>query len=95
MCGRVSKACCSYHEVRSYSYPRTTLISRSTLFWGGATFAPSLTVPGSKGGKAVNIQQYLQDAFLVAFSKLTDSVGDVDSVMGFEVMFPLKFWVLC
>lgn len=58
---------------------------RSTLFWGGSTFAPSFTIPISEGGKKVNIQAYLQNAFLAAVEKLVEAVGDVDTVMGFEV----------
>jgi hypothetical protein len=67
------------------------LINDSTLFWGGATFTPSLTVPSDKGGKTVNIQSYLQDAFLGAVGKLVEAVGDVESVMGFEVSSLLSF----
>ena len=37
------------------------------------------------GGKAVNIQQYLQDAFLAAVAKLVEAVNDIESVVGFEV----------
>ena len=40
-------------------------------------------------GKKVNIQQYLQDAFVGAYEKLIEALGDLDSVMGFEV-FPLS-----
>ena len=57
----------------------------STLFWGGSTFAPSLMVPSSGGRKKANIQDYLQNAFLAAVEKLVEAVGDVDTVMGFEV----------
>ena len=33
----------------------------------------------------MNIQTYLQDAFLGAWGALLDTVGDVDTVLGFEV----------
>lgn len=47
---------------------------------------PSLTVLSEdKAGKAVNIQWYLQDAFLAAVAKLVETVNDIESVMGFEV----------
>lgn len=61
--------------------------SYSTLFWGGETFAPLLKVPGQIDGKWVsrNIQVYLQEAFLAATAKLVKAVGDLETVMGFEV----------
>ena len=56
---------------------------RSTFFWGGETFVPKHTVD-TPGGKQ-NIQTFLQDAFLAATEKLVSAVGDLDSVLGFEV----------
>lgn len=56
----------------------------STLFWGGSTFAPSFKIDGQAGHK-VNIQEYLQEAFLRAIEKLANTVGDLDSVLGIEV----------
>ncbi|WRT70672.1 uncharacterized protein IL334_007670 [Kwoniella shivajii] len=70
-------------------YQKLAAASMNTLFWGGETFAPSLTVSSiaSDGKKKkVNIQNYLQDAFLSMFGKLVEAVGDVESVMGFELM---------
>lgn len=63
------------------SRPHPALADTSTLFWGGETFAPSLKV----GPKGINIQTYLQDAFLAMWGKILDAVGDLDTVMGFEV----------
>jgi hypothetical protein len=54
------------------------------LFWGGSTYAPSFIVDGQNGGK-VNIQEYLQEAFLSAVEKLNEAVGDLDGVLGIEV----------
>lgn len=42
-------------------------------------------VTQKKGGKAIHIQNYLQDAFLGAVAKLVGTVGGLESVMGFEV----------
>lgn len=72
------------HEVRP---PLSSLIQadcNSTLFWAGSTYAPSFTVDGQDGDK-VNIQDFLQEAFLRAIGKLSDAVGDLDSVIGIEV----------
>ena len=54
------------------------------MFWGGSTYAPSFIVDGQNGGK-VNIQEYLQEAFLAAVEKLNEAVGDLDGVLGIEV----------
>ncbi|KAL1410100.1 hypothetical protein Q8F55_004103 [Vanrija albida] len=63
-------------------YTKLACATMNTLFWGGETFAPGLKV----GPKGVNIQSYLQDHFLSAFGALIDAVGDLDTVMGFEMM---------
>lgn len=55
----------------------------STFFWGGETFAPKLRVDTGKGKK--NIQAFLQDTFLAATAKLVEAVGDLETVLGFEV----------
>lgn len=71
--------------------------SYSTLFWGGETFAPSLKVATQVDGKWVsrNIQVYLQEAFLAATVKLVKAVGDLETVMGFEVSLncPICAWL--
>ena len=56
----------------------------STLFWAGSTYAPSFMVDGQADGK-VNIQEYLQAAFLGSIQKLNEAVGDLDGVLGIEV----------
>ncbi|KAK4685812.1 hypothetical protein P7C73_g4320, partial [Tremellales sp. Uapishka_1] len=66
-------------------YTKLAAASMNTLFWGGETFAPEHKVRKADGSK-VNIQQYLQDAFLGAYGKLVEAVGDLDCVMGFELM---------
>jgi hypothetical protein len=55
-----------------------------TCFWGGDTFAPKLKVK-NQAGQEVSIQEFLQGAFLDMFDKLVEAVGDLDSVIGFEV----------
>ncbi|OWZ36538.1 cytoplasmic protein [Cryptococcus neoformans AD2-60a] len=69
-------------------YQKLAAATMNTLFWGGETFAPLLKVPGQIDGKWVsrNIQVYLQEAFLAATAKLVKAVGDLETVMGFELM---------
>jgi hypothetical protein len=51
-----------------------------TCFWAGDTFAPKLRVCDG-----VPIQRFLQDAFLDMWEAVVRAVGDLDSVLGFEV----------
>ncbi|WWC65076.1 uncharacterized protein I303_107690 [Kwoniella dejecticola CBS 10117] len=70
-------------------YQKLAAATMNTLFWAGETFAPSFMVLSDTSDgkqKKVNIQTYLQDAFLSMFRKLVSAVGDVESVMGFELM---------
>ena len=55
-----------------------------TLFWGGDTFAPRIRVK-DQHGQDVSIQSFLQDTFLNMFDKLVEAVGDLESVIGFQV----------
>ena len=48
-------------------------------------------VDGQNGGK-VNIQEYLQEAFLAAVEKLNEAVGDLDGVLGIEVSRYFSLW---
>ena len=56
----------------------------ATLFWAGKTFAPNLCV--RVGSTEVNIQDYLQDAFIGAYGALADEVGAMDACLGFETL---------
>jgi hypothetical protein len=51
-----------------------------TCFWAGDTFSPKLRVRDG-----VPIQRFLQDAFLDMWEVVVRAVGDLDSVLGFEV----------
>lgn len=51
----------------------------NTLFWGGDTFAPRFKIRGRPA------QEFLQSHFLNMWKTLVDAVGDLDTVMGFEV----------
>ena len=50
------------------------------VLWAGDTFAPKLCVRDG-----VSIQSFLQDAFLDMWETVVRAVGDLDSVLGFEV----------
>lgn len=72
-------------------YQKLAAATMNTLFWGGETFAPQHKV----GPKGINIQSYLQDAFLRAWEKIVDAIGDLDTVMGFEVgICEQTYWVV-
>lgn len=62
-----------------------------TLFWAGEALAPQHTcLRSSLNGKGkpeeVSIQQFLQDACIEAFGRLSDEVGDLEACLGFEPM---------
>ncbi|WVQ85927.1 hypothetical protein IAT38_008095 [Cryptococcus sp. DSM 104549] len=69
-------------------YQKLAAATMNTLFWGGETFTPKLTGLATINGRKVsmNIQTLLQESFLFAVAKLVDAVGDLDTVMGFELM---------
>ncbi|KIY42944.1 glycoside hydrolase family 5 protein [Fistulina hepatica ATCC 64428] len=61
-------------------YQKLSAATMATCFWAGDTFAPKLLIDG------VPVQTYLQNAFLNMFETLVKAVGDLDAVMGFEMM---------
>lgn len=60
-------------------YQKLASATMHTLFWGGDSFAPQLQI----GGKSA--QDFLQGHFLNMWKVLIEAVGDLDTVMGFEV----------
>ncbi|KAF9023012.1 glycoside hydrolase family 5 protein [Hymenopellis radicata] len=66
-------------------YQKLAAATMATLFWGGDAFAPKLKLT-NKHGEEVSAQQYLQDAFLDMFEVLARAVGDLEGVIGFEMM---------
>ncbi|KAG8708128.1 hypothetical protein FRC09_001422 [Ceratobasidium sp. 395] len=66
-------------------YQKLAASTMATLFWAGKTYAPKLRVQ-SASGEDVNIQDFLQECFLNAFDELVRAVGDLDGVIGFEMM---------
>ena len=59
------------------------MLTGSTLFWGGETFAPSMRIDHAG---LPNVQQYLQEHFLGAVDRLAATIGSIDSVMGIELL---------
>ncbi|KAF8630871.1 hypothetical protein AX17_005230 [Amanita inopinata Kibby_2008] len=66
-------------------YSKLAAATMATCFWAGETFAPKLKVM-DRNGQEVSIQAFLQDTFLNMFDALVEAVGDLDSVIGFEIM---------
>ncbi|KAF8237581.1 glycoside hydrolase family 5 protein [Tricholoma matsutake] len=66
-------------------YTKLAAATMSTLFWGGDTFAPKLLVKDRRGVD-VPIQQFLQNSFLDMFEVLARAIGDLDGVLGFEML---------
>lgn len=71
----------TYHT--QYAYKATL----RTCFWAGDAFAPKLLTKG-KHGDAISVQQFLQDAYLDMSEMVVKAVGDLEGVVGFEVIHP-------
>jgi hypothetical protein len=65
----------------------------STCFWAGDTFAPKLLIK-DRDGQEVPVQQFLQNAFLDMYEVLARTIGDLEGVIGFEVL-PAAFVLHC
>ncbi|KAF9255450.1 glycoside hydrolase family 5 protein [Marasmius fiardii PR-910] len=68
----------------STGYQKLAASTMATLFWAGDTFAPKLTV--EYRGQQMNAQQFLQTTYLDMFEQIVKAVGDLDGVIGFEMM---------
>ncbi|THH17235.1 hypothetical protein EW146_g3534 [Bondarzewia mesenterica] len=66
-------------------YQKLSAATMATCFWAGDTFAPKLRVK-SKDGKETSVQQFLQNAYLDMWEVVARAVGDLEGVMGFELM---------
>ncbi|KAH8977678.1 glycoside hydrolase superfamily [Lactarius akahatsu] len=62
-------------------YQKLAAATMATCFWAGDTFAPKLRVRDG-----VPVQHFLQDAFLDMWEAVARAVGDLDGVLGFEMM---------
>ncbi|KDR76952.1 hypothetical protein GALMADRAFT_246095 [Galerina marginata CBS 339.88] len=68
---------CGYHKL--------TAATLSTCFWAGDIFAPKLLVK-NKHNQEVPIQQFLQNSFLDMWEMVVRAVGDLDGVIGFQMI---------
>ncbi|KAH9474389.1 Ergosteryl-beta-glucosidase [Psilocybe cubensis] len=68
---------CGYHKL--------TASTMSTCFWAGDIFAPKLLVK-DKHGQEVSIQFFLQTCFLDMWEMVVRAVGDLDGVIGFQMI---------
>ncbi|KAF8843464.1 glycoside hydrolase family 5 protein [Paxillus ammoniavirescens] len=66
-------------------YQKLAAATIATCFWAGDTFAPKLKIT-APNGNVKSVQQYLQDAFLDMYALVAQTLGDVDGVLGFEMM---------
>jgi len=66
-------------------YQKLAAATMATCFWGGDTFAPQLKIK-TRDGRQVPVQQFLQDAFLDMWETVIKSVGDIEAVVGFQLM---------
>ncbi|KAG8960324.1 hypothetical protein FRC05_006980 [Tulasnella sp. 425] len=63
-------------------YQKLACSTMNTLFWAGETFAPKVLV--DRNGEKVNVQTFLQDAFLDCYDRLVTGLKGVDGIVGFE-----------
>ncbi|KAH7928854.1 glycoside hydrolase family 5 protein [Leucogyrophana mollusca] len=66
-------------------YQKLAAATMATCFWAGDTFAPKLKIK-TLDGQAKPVQQYLQDAFLDMYAVVVQKLGDLDGILGFEIM---------
>ncbi|KAI0356759.1 glycoside hydrolase [Trametes cingulata] len=66
-------------------YQKLAAATMATCFWAGDMFAPKLKVKDAEG-REVSIQRFLQDAFLNMWEVIARKLGDLEAVLGFEIM---------
>ncbi|KAI0033601.1 glycoside hydrolase [Vararia minispora EC-137] len=66
-------------------YQKLSAATMATLFWAGDTFAPKLRIR-TREGKETSAQQFLQNAYLDMWEVVARTLGDLDAVLGFEIM---------
>ncbi|KAI0069139.1 glycoside hydrolase family 5 protein [Artomyces pyxidatus] len=66
-------------------YQKLAAATMATCFWAGDTFAPNLRIK-TREGQEMSVQQFLQNAFLDMWEVLARTLGDLEGVLGFEMM---------
>ncbi|KAJ3558217.1 hypothetical protein NM688_g1061 [Phlebia brevispora] len=74
---------CGYQKLAAATMSLLALCS--TCFWAGDTFTPKLRMKNPRG-EEVSIQAFLQETFLDMWEAIARAVGDLDGVLGFEIM---------
>ncbi|KDQ21322.1 glycoside hydrolase family 5 protein [Botryobasidium botryosum FD-172 SS1] len=71
-------------------YQKLAASTMATVFWAGEALAPKLKIEREKkdgsGVEEVNVQVFLQDAFLDCYEVLVKKVSNLEGVLGFEIM---------
>ncbi|KAG8959135.1 hypothetical protein FRC05_008056, partial [Tulasnella sp. 425] len=65
-------------------YQKLACSTMNTLFWAGETFAPKVLV--DRNGEKVNVQTFLQDAFLDCYDRLVTGLKGVEGIVGFKIL---------
>ncbi|KAJ3716397.1 glycoside hydrolase superfamily [Lentinula raphanica] len=66
-------------------YQKLAAATMATCFWAGDAFAPKLSITNKKG-ESISVQKFLQDAYLDMSEMLVKAIGDLQGVIGFEMM---------
>ncbi|KAJ3764474.1 glycoside hydrolase family 5 protein [Lentinula raphanica] len=66
-------------------YQKLAAATMATCFWAGDAFAPKLSIT-NKNGESISVQKFLQDAYLDMSEMLVKAIGDLQGVIGFEMM---------
>ncbi|KAI0697370.1 glycoside hydrolase family 5 protein [Cytidiella melzeri] len=66
-------------------YQKLAAATMATCFWAGDTFTPKLKVK-NPAGEEVSIQSFLQNTFLDMWEMVAKALGDLEGVIGFEIM---------
>lgn len=72
-------------------YQKMAPCTMNTLFWAGSVFAPNMCLLRDTAGKSVsepealNIQHFLQNAYIEAYGQLIDALVGCEALVGVEV----------
>ena len=73
-------------------YQKMAPCTMNTLFWAGSVFAPQLCLLRDTEGRildekdAINIQHFLQNAYVEAYGQLVDALASCPALIGIELM---------
>lgn len=69
-------------------YQKMAPATMATLFWGGRIFAPNLCLYTDNAGRSQpqNIQDFLQESYIAAYTQLAQALAPCPAFLGFDVM---------